>query len=157
MNRTSYNFSSYPRNTGESYWVQDPESGPPGTSALVTNPVELSEAFCPVKWTCRAPLPNGKLCPRQDRQKCPFHGLIVARDEQGQPKDPCSVPSPTKSTVPDWQEPSLLADIKAATGIDLTIPTKGKRIKKTQYPNLTDLKAITNTSRTRLEKKVFKK
>lgn len=61
--------------------------------------------FQPVKWSCRAPLPSGKLCPRRDRVKvstcvchrviwcvtmsvqCPFHGLIIARDEQGQPVD----------------------------------------------------------------------
>lgn len=140
----------------ESYWVQDPESGPAGTSALVTNPVELGETFCPVKWTCRAPLLSGKLCPRSDRHKCPFHGPIVARDEQGQPKDPSSIRPTRKPAIPDWQEPSLLADIKAATGIDLTMPTKGKRLKK-QFSNLTDIKALNNTPRSRLEKKVLKR
>ncbi|KAJ2079229.1 hypothetical protein H4R24_003923 [Coemansia sp. RSA 988] len=34
---------------------------------------------------CRAPLKNGKLCPRRDLVKCPFHGVIISRDEQGQP------------------------------------------------------------------------
>ena len=35
--------------------------------------------------TCRAPmgLPNGKLCPRMDKIKCPFHGKIVDRDVNG--------------------------------------------------------------------------
>lgn len=122
----------------------------------MTHPVELSETFRPVKWTCRAPLRNGSLCPRSDRVKCPFHGPIIARDEQGAPKDPSAVRPSKKPTVPDWQEPSLLAEIKAATGVDLTMPTKGKRLKK-QYSNLTDLKAIKNTTRARLEKKVFKR
>ncbi|PIA18363.1 hypothetical protein COEREDRAFT_96064 [Coemansia reversa NRRL 1564] len=34
---------------------------------------------------CRAPLENGKLCPRRDLVKCPFHGLIIPRNEQGRP------------------------------------------------------------------------
>jgi len=121
------------------------------------NPVELTEAFRPVEWECRAPLPSGRLCPRKDRQKCPLHGKIVARDEIGQPIDPSSVPKPKKPSVPDWQEPGLLRDIKAATGVDLTMPVKGKRLKKNQHPNLTDIRAKANTPRSRLEKKVFKK
>ena len=36
---------------------------------------------------CRAPLPNGSLCERMDRHKCPFHGLIVPRNELGVPID----------------------------------------------------------------------
>lgn len=144
------------RNAVESYWVQDPESGPTGTASLVTNPVELSEAFRPVKWTCRTPLPSGKLCPRSDRLKCPLHGPIVARDEHGHLQDPSQVPSRRKAVVPDWQDPTLLAEIKAATGIDLTMPTKGKRLKK-KFANLTDIKALENTSRSRLEKKVLKR
>ncbi|KAI3711472.1 hypothetical protein L2E82_41582 [Cichorium intybus] len=34
---------------------------------------------------CRAPLKKGGLCPRRDLKNCPFHGPIVARDEQGIP------------------------------------------------------------------------
>jgi hypothetical protein len=37
------------------------------------------------------------------------------------------------------------------------MPTKGKRLRNNPYPNLTDIKALKNTSRTRLGKKVFKK
>ncbi|KAJ2307733.1 hypothetical protein IWW55_000810 [Coemansia sp. RSA 2706] len=32
---------------------------------------------------CRAPLRDGRLCPRRDLVKCPFHGAIIPRDEQG--------------------------------------------------------------------------
>ncbi|KAJ1982623.1 hypothetical protein H4R34_001642 [Dimargaris verticillata] len=32
---------------------------------------------------CRAPLKSGKLCPRRDLVRCPYHGPIVPRDEQG--------------------------------------------------------------------------
>ncbi|KAJ1804078.1 hypothetical protein LPJ56_005700, partial [Coemansia sp. RSA 2599] len=34
---------------------------------------------------CRAPMKNGKLCPRRDLVKCPFHGPVIPRDEQGHP------------------------------------------------------------------------
>jgi len=39
-------------------------------------------------WSCRARLKNGTLCQRRDRQKCPFHGTIVARDLSGVPSEP---------------------------------------------------------------------
>ncbi|KAF9977926.1 hypothetical protein BGZ73_004366 [Actinomortierella ambigua] len=32
---------------------------------------------------CRHPLKDGGLCPRRDLVKCPFHGVIVPRDEDG--------------------------------------------------------------------------
>ncbi|KAF9160685.1 hypothetical protein DFQ26_005277 [Actinomortierella ambigua] len=32
---------------------------------------------------CRHPLKDGGLCPRRDLVKCPFHGVIVPRDEEG--------------------------------------------------------------------------
>ncbi|KAJ2816846.1 hypothetical protein IWW50_006356, partial [Coemansia erecta] len=35
---------------------------------------------------CRAPLPSGRLCPRRDLVKCPLHGAIIPRDEQGRPE-----------------------------------------------------------------------
>ena len=41
---------------------------------------------------CRAPLKNGHLCPRKDMIRCPFHGIIIPRDEHGVPiehKAPC--------------------------------------------------------------------
>ena len=147
------------RNPVESFWVspsEDADNDPLRTAAILTQPVALSEEFNPVRWSCRAPMKSGKLCPRRDRRKCPLHGPIVARDELGNPKDPQSVSAP-QNTVPDWQDPALLAEIKAATGVDLTMPVKGKRGKKVLYPNLTDLKALNNTSRSRLGKKVFKK
>ena len=57
-------------------------------SAMTTRVMTYAGEFEPVKWTCRAPLPNGKLCPRMDRQKCPFHGKIIGRDKMGNPTDP---------------------------------------------------------------------
>ena len=44
-----------------------------------------------MKWACRAPLANGSLCPRMDRVKCPFHGPIVARNEDGSPANDADV------------------------------------------------------------------
>lgn len=34
---------------------------------------------------CLAKLPNGSLCKRMDLHKCPLHGIIVARDKEGNP------------------------------------------------------------------------
>lgn len=120
-----------------------------------------SGTFEPVKWSCRAPLPSGRLCPRQDRVKCPLHGMIIARDKMGQPsnaEDQQQAASvEVDSRTPDWQDPELLRDIEAQTGINLRVPKKGERGRKTsrKYPGLIDIKKEENTSRKRLEKKVF--
>ncbi|PSN33567.1 hypothetical protein C0J52_26229 [Blattella germanica] len=53
---------------------------PEGVKSIRTRVIEFSGKFEPVRWSCRAPLPSGKLCPRHDRHKCPFHGPIVPRD-----------------------------------------------------------------------------
>ncbi|XP_031113823.1 UV-stimulated scaffold protein A homolog [Ipomoea triloba] len=34
---------------------------------------------------CRAPLRKGGLCQRRDLRACPFHGLIIPRDDEGKP------------------------------------------------------------------------
>ena len=117
------------------------------------NIFEVEEEFEEVKWSCRAPMPSGRLCPRKDRYKCPLHGKIIARDNMGTPvKD--APPKTTKSneSVEDWQDPELLRDIEAATGIDLKVSKgKGKKSKS----GLTCLKTVQNTTRKRLEKKIF--
>ncbi|XP_028272355.1 UV-stimulated scaffold protein A isoform X2 [Parambassis ranga] len=122
--------------------------------------------FTPVSHSCRAPLGNGKLCQRQDRLKCPFHGRIIPRDQEGRP---CSKEDRLREEQeerrkreqqPDWRDPELMRDIEAATGEDLgsdRVRGKKGKGKKKKYPNLSDLKQHTNTSRSRLEKKVFNK
>nr|KAG5686398.1 hypothetical protein BaRGS_023698 [Batillaria attramentaria] len=85
--------------------------------------------FVPVKWKCRAKLPSGKLCERMDRVKCPFHGKIIARDQNGDPSNPEDVQvkeeeheEPAQSgsgEVPPWLDAELQAEIEAATGHDL--------------------------------------
>ena len=75
-------------------------------------------------------MPNGKLCSRKDREKCPFHGKIIARDNTGQPSKAQDRVAEEKRKEteqqrnPDWQDPNLLKDLEAATGIDLKMPTK---------------------------------
>jgi len=86
-----------------------------------------------IKWKCRAPLGNGKLCERMDRYKCPFHGRIIARNEQGQADDEKiriqEEQLAKKRTIPEWQDPEMLEDIRLATGIELRM-TEGKKKKK---------------------------
>ncbi|KAI8483040.1 hypothetical protein Bbelb_391960 [Branchiostoma belcheri] len=84
--------------------------------------ITFAGEFEPVKWTCKAPLSNGKLCPRMDRYKCPFHGPIIPRDETGKPSNP--------------------ADAE-------------REERRRREQQLEDLKKVKNTTRRRLERKVF--
>ncbi|XP_055368557.1 UV-stimulated scaffold protein A isoform X2 [Betta splendens] len=113
----------------------------------------------------KAPLGEGKLCQRQDRRKCPFHGSIVPRDQDGRPcreEDRLREEEEKRRKAEeqlDWRDAELMRDIEAETGEDLgsgRVAKKGKG-KKKKYPNLSDLKQSDNTSRSRLEKKVFNK
>ncbi|XP_064645040.1 UV-stimulated scaffold protein A-like isoform X2 [Lineus longissimus] len=139
--------------------------------AMTSRKIDFTGRYQPVKWACRAPMPNGKLCERRDRLKCPFHGKIVQRDEKGleiKPEDAVATASSGAGTsaggeeVPDWQDPELLRDIEAAKGVDLgsgkgkgKAKGKGKGKKKEKYPGLTNLKQTQNTARNRLEKRVL--
>ncbi|CAF2807341.1 unnamed protein product [Rotaria sp. Silwood2] len=113
-----------------------------------------------IKWKCRASLGNGKLCERMDRYKCPFHGRIIARNEQGQAVDEKiqiqEEQLAKKRTTPEWQDPEMLEDIRLATGIDLRMNEgNGKKNKKKKESGLTELDIEENTVRKRLEKKIF--
>lgn len=141
---------------------------PDGAAALRTRVIEFTGKYEPVKWACRAPLPSGKLCPRRDRLKCPFHGPIVPRDDKGQRTDgqpESKLEANTDDTsvnVPDWQDPQLLEDIKQATGIDLKMPEKRKKQstkkeRKKKFPGLTDISEKRKSSYERLSRKIFKK
>ncbi|KAM4052082.1 UV-stimulated scaffold protein A [Anomaloglossus baeobatrachus] len=133
---------------------------------LKTRYISFPGKFEPVKHKCKAPLPNGSLCERQDRIKCPFHGKIIPRDELGVPENAEDREREAKEQFEkqareqDWRDPELMREIEQATGEDLgssRCQKKGKKKKgkKKKYPNLTDLKQKANTSRSRLEKKVF--
>ncbi|XP_067374890.1 UV-stimulated scaffold protein A isoform X2 [Channa argus] len=120
--------------------------------------------FTPVSHFCRAPVGNGQLCQRQDRLKCPFHGQIIPRDQEGRPcrqEDRLREEEEERrkrENQPDWRDAELMRDIEAATGENLGSDRVGKKgKKKKKYPNLSDLKQSANTSRSRLEKKVFNK
>lgn len=81
---------------------------------------------------CRAPLTSGKLCPRRDLLKCPFHGAIVDRDCMGVPvkeEDRVREEKERANRVPEWQDPAFLRDLEAATGVDLTV-SRHKRKRK---------------------------
>ncbi|CAN9514551.1 unnamed protein product [Ophioblennius macclurei] len=132
-----------------------------------TRYISFPGSFTPVNHSCRAMLGSGKLCPRQDRLKCPLHGRIVPRDEKGQPcrqedqaREEREEMRRREAQQPDWFDPELMRDIEAATGEDLgsdRVPGKKGKGKKKKYPNLSDLKQRSNTSRSRLERKVFNK
>ena len=143
-------------------------------AARPTRMVTFTGSFQPVKWSCRAPLPSGKLCPRRDRVKCPFHGKIVPRDETGTPINCAGVEGSSTSTVTsdeqnqdssttDWKE--IQREVEAATGLDLGGKSKRKRKshakagakKEVKSPGLTDLKKEKNTARNRLGKIVLDK
>lgn len=127
--------------------------------------ITFAGKFEPVPHQCRALRPNGKLCERQDRLKCPFHGKIISGDDKGQPLNPEDRAREQRRQLqqqqahPDWQDPEFMKDVEAATGVDLgssKYSKKGKG-KKRKHPNLTDLRERANTTRARLEKKVFAK
>ncbi|XP_029297071.1 UV-stimulated scaffold protein A isoform X2 [Cottoperca gobio] len=127
--------------------------------------ISFPGSFTPVSHYCSAPLDNGKLCQRQDRLKCPFHGRIIPRDQDGRAcmkEDRLREEQEERrkrEEQPDWRDAELMRDIEAATGEDLGSDRLGKKGKgkKKKYPNLSDLKQSTNTSRSRLEKKVLNK
>ncbi|NXG01157.1 UVSSA protein, partial [Sakesphorus luctuosus] len=138
------------------------------TEMLKTRYITFAGKFEPVKHKCRAPMPNGSLCERQDRIKCPFHGKIIPRDESGIPVNAEDRAREEKmkfekqAAQPEWRDPEFMREVEAATGLDLGSSKnneKGqkKQGKKKKYPNLTDLRQQANTSRSRLEKKVFNK
>lgn len=131
-----------------------------GILGIATQRVNYERTWEPVKWECRAPLATGRLCPRRDRERCPLHGPIIPRDEIGQPVRPEDVARERAAKEkyeqenPAWQDPQLLAEIKAATGVDLKVPKGRSRIRE-KYKNLTDIKKT--TPRERLAKKVLSK
>ncbi|XP_062469481.1 UV-stimulated scaffold protein A [Pezoporus occidentalis] len=135
---------------------------------LKTRYITFAGKFEPVKHKCRARMPDGRLCERQDRIKCPFHGKIIPRDESGIPINAEDRAREEKmwfekqAAQPEWRDPEFMREIEAATGVDLgSSKINGKegkkKGKKKKYPNLTDLKQQANTSRSRLEKEVFNK
>ena len=55
----------------------------------------------------------------------------------------------------DWQDPELLRDIEAATGVNLQVKKGKGKGKKSSESGLTNIREKMNTVRNRLEKKIF--
>lgn len=125
------------------------------TSTCTQKEGETSKQFESQGRRCRAPLPSGKLCPRQDAVKCPFHGLIIERGPDGGPVnelDRIREEEARANRIPEWQDPQYLRDLEAQLGIDLTI----RKRKKAKIASLSELKNEKN-SRQRIMEKVFSK
>lgn len=108
---------------------------------------------------CNVRLESGKLCPRRDKIKCPFHGKIIARDHLGVPidedeRDAEERRASRRSTLPEWQDPQLLREIKAATGIDLTMPKRGSSRKSSPKKTLVNPKTCDLTPKKRLQRRL---
>ena len=123
--------------------------------SLQSRSIKFTGEFQEVKWACRAPLPGGKLCPRRDRYKCPFHGNIIPRDEMGQPTDDNESLITNDITVKEAAQ--ITREVEFATGMNLGSQKTTGTKRKLAGPGLTDLKKKANTSRSRLEKIVFDK
>ena len=121
-------------------------------SSITSRTIEFTGDFEPVSRSCNAPLPNGKLCPRLDRYKCPFHGKIIPRDACGNPLSATDQPS-TSSQSNDWNDPQYLEDLERNLGGEVSL-TRKKKKEKTSDVGLTDLKKK-STSRSRLQRKVL--
>ncbi|XP_036982806.2 UV-stimulated scaffold protein A isoform X2 [Artibeus jamaicensis] len=135
------------------------------SEGLRSRRITFAGRFEPVQHRCRAPKPNGQLCERQDRLKCPFHGKIVPRDDTGRPLCPEDRAREQRQQLqrqaqrPDWQDPELMRDVEVAMGVDLGSSRAGGRGrgKRRRHPRLTNLKQQADTARTRIAKKVFAK
>lgn len=107
--------------------------------------------------TCRAPMQNGELCGRMDRKKCPFHGTILPRDEEGnlvsgikRKADDEPLYKSSRAKNDPMQDESLMRDIEAAKGVSL-----GRKTRKRKVSSLTDIKKSGDAVRGGLEKKLF--
>ena len=106
---------------------------------------------------------NGKLCSRMDRFKCPFHGKIVARNEQGEIENESDrlefeKNNPKSGEIAPWEDAELIADINANTGQNIQVVSKdkkGRNAKKRKSSNLTDISKEDDIPMVRLEKKLL--
>jgi len=123
------------------------ESSTSSNITSIKRVIPLSGKFEPVTRSCRHPLDNGSLCPRKDRVKCPFHGVIVDRDTDGNVVE--------KSIFdPESDKPKISAASKTEeTGI-MIVAKKKKERKSTKL--LSHAKEA-ESSRLRLTKKIMNK
>ncbi|XP_022410525.1 UV-stimulated scaffold protein A [Delphinapterus leucas] len=134
------------------------------SESLRSRQITFAGRFEPVQHRCRAPRPDGRLCERQDRLKCPFHGKIIPRDDTGRPLHPEDRAREQKQKQqlqgpagrPAWQDPELMRDVEATTGVHLGSSRPGGKGRR-RRSGLTDLKRQADTARARIAKKVFAK
>lgn len=122
-------------------------------SSITSRTITFTGEFEPVMQSCKAPLQNGKLCSRQDRYKCPFHGKIIPRDASGNPIERNDQPS-TSNQGNSWNDPEFLQDLQGNLGSAVSVLRKSKK-NKNNSTGLTDLKKTKNTARSRLQRKVL--
>ena len=123
------------------FWVSDTREGEVVSVGSVQRVVALETKEEPITWECGAPLPGGKLCKRQDRKVCPFHGVIVKRDAEGKPLED---PEEGSSSGP-----------KSSLQTPTMIPKAGSSVQPRKSSKLKGAAKWDETSRSRLEKKVF--
>jgi hypothetical protein len=86
---------------------------------VVVLPPKVSQVEYP---PCRAPLRDGTLCKRRDMERCPFHGLIQPRDEEGKL---ISGEDETKM-IPIWQQ--IESQVSFAVGNSIERKKKKRRL-----------------------------
>ncbi|XP_052828566.1 UV-stimulated scaffold protein A [Octopus bimaculoides] len=154
------------------FWVpqQAETSSSQQEIALIKNrSFTFTGTFEPVKWQCRAPMPNGTLCKRMDRIKVRNYSIphfISLHTNISHFVHLNKTYNSAGAEKNHWQDKELQKDIEAALGIDLGSNRdlcvegnkkkkrkgKGKAKKKSE---LTDLTLPKNTSENRLKKKLF--
>ncbi|KAJ2573776.1 hypothetical protein GGH19_004325 [Coemansia sp. RSA 1807] len=108
---------------------------------------------------CRALLPSGRLCPRRDLVKCPLHGAIVPRDEQGQlkagflPEEEAEAPSSSITTAERIEDLNQ-NDVNALARKQ---QTKAKTKTKAKKPKLASTRKAKLTGIKRLQQTISRK
>ena len=90
----------------------------------------------------------------------PSNKNIIEKGQCTNPKMKSNCDNNLQSLENDWQDPELLEDISAVTGVELKMEKRrgkgrGKNTKKPKHEGLSNITELQNTPRTRLEKKVF--
>lgn len=99
------------------FWVSDHREGQELFVGATQKISEFAGKCLPVKWSCRVKLASGGLCPRMDRIKCPFHGPIIARNEDGEPDifHPSQSNASTSKTTSTTKPARSMSRLKAAS------------------------------------------
>ena len=142
------------------FWISEPEHDKPSDAAIgmiQNRSFTYSETFKPVFHTCGVPIGVNKFCKRKDRVKCPFHGKIIPRDEQGVALDETSRNSTNFNTeVPLAQEiQDLIEDFPSLRRILNKVNAKkkkGKNIKTGNKVQFVSVGSLKNFKRRRLER-----